>query len=181
MSRHIQFESNMSLTGANADKRVSLTPSQQKIALAKLYSAVVGGSVSGELPQRIEEAVQMAASQLKKAGSKGVVVTGIQDVNAQTVVLAINAYLNSQAFDPKTLIKTRQGNDKEVMTLIADMKAGKVGAILMSGVNPLYTLPNAGDFSEGMKQTDLSVSFTMKADETALETERTEAGIRQGG
>ena len=47
MSRHIQFESNMSLTGANADKRVPLTPSEQKIALAKLYSYVVGGSVSG--------------------------------------------------------------------------------------------------------------------------------------
>ena len=171
MSRHIQFESNMSLTGANADKRVSLTPSQQKVALAKLYSAVVGGSVSGELPQHIEEAVQKAASQLKKAGSKGVVVTGIQDVNAQTVVLAINSHLNSQAFDPETPIKIRQGNDKEVMTLVADMKAGKVGAILMSGVNPLYTLPNAGDFSEGLKQTDLSVAFTMKADETALETE----------
>ncbi|UPS92930.1 TAT-variant-translocated molybdopterin oxidoreductase [Bizionia sp. M204] len=171
MSRHIQFESNMSLTGANADKRVSLTPSQQKVALAKLYSAVAGGSVSGELPQHIEDAVQKAASQLKKAGSKGVVVTGIQDVNAQTVVLAINEYLNSQAFDPNTPIKIRQGNDKAVMTLVADMNAGKVGAIIMSGVNPLYTLPNAGDFSEGLKQTELSVSFTMKADETALETE----------
>jgi hypothetical protein len=34
MSRHIQFESNMTLTGANADKRVPLTPSEQKIALA---------------------------------------------------------------------------------------------------------------------------------------------------
>ncbi|EGV42673.1 4Fe-4S dicluster domain-containing protein [Bizionia argentinensis JUB59] len=171
MSRHIQFESNMSLTGANADTRIALTPSQQKVALAKLYSYVVGGSVSGDLPQRLNDAIQKAASELKKAGSKGVVVTGIQDVNAQTVVLAINAYLNSQAFDTKTLIKTRQGNDNDVSTLIADMNAGKVGAIIMSGVNPLYTLPNAGEFSEGLKQTDLSVSFTMKADETALEVE----------
>lgn len=30
MSRHVQFESNMSLSGANADKRVPVTPSQQK-------------------------------------------------------------------------------------------------------------------------------------------------------
>ncbi|TYB78412.1 TAT-variant-translocated molybdopterin oxidoreductase [Bizionia myxarmorum] len=171
MSRHIQFESNMSLTGANADKRVSLTPSQQKIALAKLYSYVVGGAVSGELPKYIDDAVQNAASELKRAGSKGVVVTGIQDVNAQTVVLSINAHLNSQAFDTKTPIKIRQGNDKAVTTLIADMNAGKVGAIIMSGVNPLYTLPNAGEFSEGLKQTNVSVAFTLKADETALETE----------
>ena len=51
MSRHIQFESNLSLSGANADKRVPLTPSQQKLALAKLYSYVVGGSVSVNLPE----------------------------------------------------------------------------------------------------------------------------------
>ena len=66
MSRHIQFESNMSLTGANADKRVPITPSQQKIALAKLYSLVTGGSVSGSLPEHVEEAVRKAASELKK-------------------------------------------------------------------------------------------------------------------
>ena len=37
MSKHYQFESNMSLTGANADTRVALKPSQLKVALAKFY------------------------------------------------------------------------------------------------------------------------------------------------
>ncbi|WNH14312.1 TAT-variant-translocated molybdopterin oxidoreductase [Thalassobellus suaedae] len=171
MSRHIQFESNMSLTGANADKRVPLKPSEQKLALAKLYSYVVGGSVSGTLPEHIDVAVKKAATQLKKAGSKGLVVTGIQDVNAQTVALEINEALNSKAFDKATPIKTRQGNDKAVASLVADMKAGKVAAIIMSGVNPLYTLPNASDFAEGLKKTELSVAFSMKADETSSETD----------
>jgi MoCo/4Fe-4S cofactor protein with predicted Tat translocation signal len=171
MSRHIQFESNMSLTGANADKRVPLTPSQQKLALAKLYSYVVGGSVSGSLPEALDKAVKSAANELKSAGSNAVVVTGIKDVNAQTVVLEINAFLNSKAFDVSTPIKIRQGNDKDVMTLVADMKAGKVGAIIMSGVNPLYTLPNASDFAEGLKKTELSIAFSLKADETASETQ----------
>src|SRR5690606_18949912 len=94
-------------------------------------------------------------------------VTGIQDVNAQTVALEINAYLSSKAFDPKTPIKTRQGDDKAVAQLIADMKAGQVGAIIMSGVNPLYTLANASDFAEGLKKTDLSIAFSLKSDETA--------------
>ena len=167
MSRHIQFESNMSLTGANADKRVPLTPSEQKLALAKLYSYVVGGSVSGTLPDAVEKAVKNAAAQLKKAGSDGVVVTGIQDVNAQAVVLDINEYLGSKAFDKETPIKTREGNDASVVALVSDMKAGKVGAIIMSGVNPLYTLPNASDFAEGLKKTELSVAFSMKVDETS--------------
>ncbi|WP_274473946.1 TAT-variant-translocated molybdopterin oxidoreductase [Mangrovimonas aestuarii] len=171
MSRHIQFESNMSLTGANADKRVPLTPSQQKVALAKLYSYVVGGSVSGQLPENIEDAVRKAAAELKKAGSNGVIVTGIQDVNAQTVVFEINEYLRSKAFDAATPIKIRQGNSKAVAALVADMKAGRVGGIIMSGVNPMYTLPNAADFAEGLKKTELSVAFSMKEDETSSLTE----------
>ncbi|GAA4938091.1 TAT-variant-translocated molybdopterin oxidoreductase [Algibacter agarivorans] len=171
MSRHIQFESNMSLTGANADKRVPLTPSQQKIALAKLYSYVVGGSVSGTLPENIEDAIKKAASQLKKAGSKGLVVTGIQDVNAQTVALEINEALGSKAFDKTSPIKTRQGSDIAVARLVGDMKAGRVGALIMSGVNPIYSLPNASDFAEGLKKVELSVAFSMKADETSSETQ----------
>ena len=171
MSRHIQFESNMSLTGANADKRVPLTPSEQKLALAKLHGYVVGNSVSGSLPAPIEDAVKKAAAQLKKAGSEALVVTGIQDVNAQTVALEINAFLGSKAFDPKTPVKTRQGSDAAVLSLVADMKAGNVGAIIMSGVNPLYTLANASDFAEGLKKTALSIAFSLKADETSSEAQ----------
>ena len=33
MSRHVQFEANMSLTGANADKRMVVKPSDQVFAL----------------------------------------------------------------------------------------------------------------------------------------------------
>ncbi|MGJ8591123.1 MAG: TAT-variant-translocated molybdopterin oxidoreductase [Aquaticitalea sp.] len=167
MSRHIQIEANMSLTGANADKRIPATPSQQKMALAKLYSAITGQSASVDLPAHIDEAVQKAASELKRAGSNGVLVTGINDVNAQTVALAINASLGSKAFDTKSPITTRQGNDKAVSALVADMNAGTVGAIIMSGVNPLYTLPNAKEFAEGLKKTELSIAFSLKADETA--------------
>ncbi|RMZ50773.1 4Fe-4S dicluster domain-containing protein [Flavobacteriaceae bacterium PRS1] len=171
MSRHIQFESNMSLSGAKADKRVPLTPTQQKVVLAKLYSKIVGSAVSGILPAHIEQAVDKAASELIKAGSNGVVVTGIQDVNAQSVVLGINEKLSSKAFDPSTIIKTRLGNDKAVTKLVADMKSGTIGAIIMSGVNPMYTLPNASDFAQGLKNVDLSVAFSMKEDETSSLTD----------
>ncbi|MCK0178603.1 TAT-variant-translocated molybdopterin oxidoreductase [Flavobacteriaceae bacterium S0862] len=171
MSRHIQFESNMSLTGANADKRVPLKPSEQKVALAKLYGKITGNAVSGNLPAHVEEAVSVAASELSKAGSNGVVVTGIQDVNAQTVVFAINEALASKAFDPKTPIKTRQGNNKAVTQLVADMNAGKVGALIMSGVNPMYTLPNASEFEAGLANVSTTVTFSMKEDETSSLTD----------
>ena len=94
MSRHTQFEANMSLSGANADTRVALKPSQQKVVLAKLYGKLFGTSVGGDLPTNLQTAVDRAASELLKAGSNAVVLTGIQDVNAQNIVLAINIFLN---------------------------------------------------------------------------------------
>ena len=42
MSKHIQFEANMTLTGANADIRVPATPSEQKKILSYIYSEVKG-------------------------------------------------------------------------------------------------------------------------------------------
>lgn len=174
MSRHIQFEANMSLTGANADKRVPLTPMQQKVALAKLYAKLNGTSVSGEIGDA-EQALDAVVAQIKKNTGNAVVVTGIDDVNAQTVVLAINEMLGSKAFDPKSPKYSRQGNTKAVNELIADMNAGKVGALIMDGVNPMYTLPNAADFASGIEKVDLSVVFSTNWNETTEITQYTAA------
>ncbi len=174
MSRHIQFESNMTLTGANADKRIPLTPSMQKIALAKLYAKLNGTTVSGELGDA-EMAIDQVVAQIRKNTSAAVVVSGIDDVNAQTVVLAINEMLNSKAFDPKAPRYVRQGNSRAVNALIADMKAGKVGALIMDGVNPMYSLPNASDFKEGLEKVGLSLAFSTNWNETTEVTQYTAA------
>ncbi len=62
----------------------------------------------------------------------------------------------------------RQGNAAAVKQLVADMQAGQVGAILIAGVNPAYSLPFADEFVEGLTKVDLKVAFSMKNDETAL-------------
>ncbi len=167
MSRHIQFESNMSLSGANADLRVPLTPSEQKVALAKLYGFVTGASVGGKLPAAVEAVVKKVAAELKKAGSRAVVLTGVQDKGAQKVVFAINEALVSKAFNPSVPVKIRQGNDAAMSKLVADVKSGKVGAVIMSGVNPVYTLANGEAFGDALKKIDLTVSFTEREDETS--------------
>jgi len=167
MSRHVQFESNMSLSGANADKRVPLTPMQQKIALAQLYAKINGTSVGGELPENVQMTVDNVAAQIKKNRGSAVVVTGLDDMNAQTVVLAINEMLGSKAFDAKAPRYVRQGNAGAVKTLISDMNSGKVGALIMDGVNPMYTLPNAAEFKTGVEKVGLSVIFSTNWNETA--------------
>ncbi|SDK68499.1 quinol:cytochrome c oxidoreductase iron-sulfur protein precursor [Salinimicrobium catena] len=168
MSRHVQFESNLSLSGGNADKRVPVTPSQQKMVLAALHGYVTGGASTSNLPAAIDDAVVKAARQLRKSGSSAVVVTGIPDTDAQSLVLSINEALGSAVMDTENPRMLRQGNAAQVKQLVKDMNAGQVGAILIAGVNPAYSLPFAEEFVEGLKKVDLSVAFSMKKDETAL-------------
>ncbi|SHJ58732.1 TAT-variant-translocated molybdopterin oxidoreductase [Pseudozobellia thermophila] len=166
MSRHVQFEANMTLSGANADKRIRLTPMQQKIALAQLYAKLNNTSVGGELPNEVQAAIDAVVKQIKSNESNAVVVTGLDDVDAQTVVLAINEMLGSKAFDPASPRYVRQGKAEAVKTLIADMNAGKVGALIMDGVNPMYTLPNAAEFKAGIEKVGLSLAFSTNWNET---------------
>jgi molybdopterin-containing oxidoreductase family iron-sulfur binding subunit len=170
MSKHIQIEANMTLAGANADVRIPLNIAAQKQALVKIYNIVTGASVGTSKIDKYEEAVVKAAKQLKAAGSKGVFVTGLDDVNAQLLALAINNALQSEAFNPSNAILTRKGDAKAVAQLVADMKAGKVHTLIMNGVNPAYTLSNSKEFVAALKSVKLSVAFSMKEDETSTET-----------
>lgn len=169
MSRHIQFESNMTLTGANADQRVPLTPTQQKNALAALFGALSGSTVSTALDNGILKAVADTAQAIREAGSKAVVVTGIDDADAQSLALAINEMLGSEVIDTATPKYVRLGNSSEVLQTVSDMNAGRVGLLLLNGVNPAYSLPNAEEFATGLAKVDLSVSFdTNWTESTAL-------------
>ena len=175
MSRHVQFESNMSLTGANADKRIPLSPAKQKVALAHLYAKLNGSNVGGELPERVNAELDKLVAGIGKNKRKAVVLTGLDDIDAQAVVLAINEMLGSEAFDPQSPRYVREGSTTAVQALISDMQAGKIGMLLMDGVNPAYSLPNAADFAEAVGKVELSVTFSMNKNETTELTTYTAA------
>ncbi len=167
ISRHFQLEANMTLSGAAADKRLAMSTANQKQALVLIYNTVVGAAVPVTLDAKLKAEVTKAAQQLKAAGSKGVLVSGIQDKNAQLLVLSINNALASEAFSTTGTRQIRKGSNEKVAQLVADMKAGSVHTLIMSGVNPVYTLPNSKDFVEGLKKVSLSTSFSLREDETA--------------
>ena len=167
MSRHFQLEANMTLSGAAADKRVAMSTANQKQALVLIYNTVVGASVPVNLEAKFKTEVTKAAQQLKSAGRQGVLVSGIQDKNAQLLVLAINQALASESFSTIGTRQIRKGSSQKVAQLVAAMKAGSVHTLIMSGVNPVYSLPNSKDFVEGLKKVSLSASFSLKEDETA--------------
>lgn len=165
MSKHIQFESNMTLSGAAADKRVPMKVSEQKKVLAELYSHITGDAAG----RGSNADIKKLAEQLKSAGSKAVVVTGIDDVDAQILVLAINQTLQSKAFDDVNVRMVRKGSNKKFQELVADMKSGKVHVLFMNNVNPIYSTPTSLDFKGALSKVGYTVSLTQKLDETATE------------
>jgi molybdopterin-containing oxidoreductase family iron-sulfur binding subunit len=167
MSRHFQLEANMTLSGAAADKRLAMSTANQKQALVLIYNIITGSNVAVNLDSKFKTEVTKAAEQLKLAGSEGVLVSGIQDKNAQLLVLAINQRLASNAFSTSGVRQIRKGSNEQVAQLIGDMKAGKVHTLLMSGVNPVYTLADSASFVTGLKKVTTSVAFSLKEDETA--------------
>lgn len=167
MSRHFQLEANMTLSGAAADKRLPMSTANQKQALIHIYNIITGSSVAVSLDDQFKSEVTKAAQQLKASGSKGVLVSGIQDKNAQLLVLAINQKLASEAFITSGTRQIRKGSNEKVTQLINEMKAGSIHTLIMSGVNPVYTLADSASFVEGLKKVTTSVSFSLKEDETA--------------
>src|SRR5690606_32000874 len=125
---------NMTLSGAAADKRIPMSVADQKLALVKIYSIVTGNAVSvGKLANDAD--IVKVAEQLNQSGSKGVLVSGIDDKNAQLLVLAINSKLNSEAFNTTQTRQIRKGSNQAVAQLVADLNGGKVHTLIMSGVN----------------------------------------------
>ena len=169
MSKHIQFESMLSLTGANADDRYVHRPSETGAVALALYASL-GGPVSAPAlaDERLKKGVQMAANMLKSANGAALVVSGSNDVNVQLIVNAINEMIgaNGKTINWASTLNTRQGNDKDMAQLVQDMNDGKVGAILIHGVNPVYDHHDGKKFADGLKKLKVSVSFNDREDET---------------
>ncbi|MDC0486397.1 TAT-variant-translocated molybdopterin oxidoreductase [Flavobacteriaceae bacterium] len=164
---HAQFESNMSLSGANADHRVPCSPGEQKNILAYIYDSLIGSSSSGTLSATLKEAADKAVSELKAAGPDGVIITGIEDETAQSIVLAINTLLKSNAFQPESPKLIRQGNTVAAHKAFADIQSGAVKGLITIGVNPIFTTANGEALAEGIKKLEFSLAFASKKDETA--------------
>ena len=172
MSRHIQFESNMTLSGANADIRVPLKLSEQKLVLIEIYKSIVGNKIQLKsdisLNKKTKKIVDELIREIKSAAEGSVIISGIKDEHYQSLVLEINEKLNSYSFKPSNTILTRSSDDENISRLISRMNNGDIGALIMSGVNPIYSLPDSKKFSEGLSKVEMSICFSMKNDETAL-------------
>ncbi len=161
ISKLIQVESRMSITGAKADERLTKSPSEMAQFVYELDQAIQGKNVK-------DEKVKEFARLLKKHRGKSLVVSGINDIQIQLLVNRINQKLGNVDRTLDIMKPSRQfgGSDSSVQSLIDQLESGMVGALLISDTNPVYALPNGSHFGKLMKSVDLTISFSDKRNET---------------
>lgn len=170
MSKHVHFESTMSLTGSNADYRIPIKPSEEGALLIQLYNALATKAGKEKLPALDTQVdVVTLADELWANKGKSLVVSGSNDFNNQALVNAINYLLENygQTIDIQNAINLKQGDDAKMKTLVEEMNGGKVGALFCLNVNPAYDYPEADKFISGLSKVKLSVSFDSAKSETA--------------
>lgn len=171
----IVFESNLSLTGTNADNRYPMKTSQEAVYITSLYNkiAVLAGAsqiataLTGELAG---SAIQQTAELLWKEKGSSIVVSGSNDPKIQSVVNGINILLSNYGttLDLDNYSNQYKGIDSEMIQFANDLNAGAYQGVIFWNSNPVYSSPLADTISKGLKKTKLSVSFASTADETAI-------------
>jgi MoCo/4Fe-4S cofactor protein with predicted Tat translocation signal len=192
MNRMISFDSTYSLTGANADIRFKIKPSQQLTVVMGLISEVLnlkGGSsdlksslapfanAASELQISSESFKKVASDLVKNAGETLVVAGGIQTrtENSLQLQIAVN-YLNSLLGNEGKTIFAQAGNARlkasyEAMNdLIKKMNAGSVKTLIIYRSNPLYALSKDLGFEEALKKVETVIFAGDKMDETAAKS-----------
>ena len=170
MSRLYHYESQLSLTGSNADIRYGIKPSEEAIVLLNLYNEVAKatGFTTYNAPASPVD-VKKAAKDLLKNKGKSLVVSGTNNLNIQLIVNAINNALGNYGktlfVDTPTMLK--QGDEDAMANIVKEMNAGKVDGLLVYNVNPVYDYHDSIAFESGMKKVKFKVSFAETKDETA--------------
>jgi Fe-S-cluster-containing dehydrogenase component/anaerobic selenocysteine-containing dehydrogenase len=169
MVRHVQFESGMTLTGANADVRKKIKPSEEKILLTDLYNKIAektgGTKINGAA---FREDITELSENLIDSKGKAIVISGTNNVDIQILVNAINSLLGNYAecIDLDHNIRIASGVESKMEELVNDLSSGKVRALLMYNVNPVYDYPDSKKFSEGIKNTALTLNMAGALNET---------------
>lgn len=155
MLRHIQVESNMSLTGANADSRYRLKPSAVFKTLVEVYNGLNGGTSDKVASEIVKE--------LQSKGSNAVV---FADGSKAAYVLAhlINQKLASNAFTGKANFLKEYDNAR-FNEFLSWLNGGQVGVLITNNINPIYSHAKGQSLKAAIEKVPYSVAITDKKNE----------------
>ena len=196
MNRFIQFEGRLTLTGANADRRIRVRDSRMASLGAALAHELVVVRKLGPLAASMDVATALTpfaiettasqvgvdaatlrtiANELANAHGRAVVLAGgsssASASGAATELCAVILNVTLGAFEAGLLEDPGPstgvvGSVTELAALARDMAAGSVSMVIVAGVNPVYDAPPALKVAEALAKVPMVVSLNDRIDET---------------
>jgi molybdopterin-containing oxidoreductase family iron-sulfur binding subunit len=176
MNRLYAVESAPSTTGFKAEHRLALR-AVEIAPFAAALAAAVGASGSGAQPPAgpAGKFLTAVAADLKANAGKCVVIPGEQQSpEVHLAAIAINQALGNVG---KTVVYTETVNPmpsiqgQDIVSLVSDMKAGKVDWLLILNANPVYTAPVDLHFDQVISNVKHTVHLGSHLNETAVVAE----------
>ncbi|MBI1289999.1 4Fe-4S dicluster domain-containing protein [bacterium] len=201
MSRVYAFEPAPTLTGMASDYRhmvrpefllavglaianelvlkLRAVPGAEDSTIASMLSAYEASAVASQAGIKADD-ITRAAKSLADAKGRSIVYTDSTASRTEqgTALAMVGVLLNSLLgnYGPVIDVTTSpslqaQGDPSAILRLIEDLKNGAVSVLIMSGVNPAYSLPKAVGFSDAVKSMrdagGFVASFNLRLDETS--------------
>jgi molybdopterin-containing oxidoreductase family iron-sulfur binding subunit len=198
MSRFVQLEGRLTLTGANADRRIRVRDSQLATVAAALAHELIVVRKVGPLatdpevgralaPFAIEAVAKPAgldadtlralASELAAAPGKALVVAGgSADTSPSGPAIELAALMlnitvgafDAGLFDEVSALAPFSGGGSALAALVGEMTAGQVEMLIVAGANPVYDAPASLRFADAIAKVPYVVSLNDRLDETSL-------------
>lgn len=189
--RLVVVSPHQSLTGLNADEWLPIRPGTDHLVALALARAIVdsgrgqAGSAAALLSRvNVAEVAQAAgipedrlravAREFANNGRSLAVGPGVESTHrSATAVAAAVAVLNFVAGNIGQTVRfdrvERQGGGsyRDLQALMESMGRGEVGALLVYGPNPLYTMPNGVEAATALQSVPFVASFASLLDETS--------------
>jgi molybdopterin-containing oxidoreductase family iron-sulfur binding subunit len=172
MSRFYVIESATTTTGGKADHRLPLKPSQVEQFAAALAARLGVGGVNGNVSdEKAHKFLDTLVNDLGEARGKCVVIPGEY---ASPAVHALAAAMNTALAangntvvygEPIEIVPTE--HTAGMRELVADMNAGKVSALIMIGVDPVYSAPVDLEFAKALDKVPFRVTASTHANATS--------------
>jgi len=171
MSRHVQIESRLSLTGGAADQRLVIAPWEMRTALQIVVGEIAKHTSEPAViptggPRHAELVV--LARELWEARGESLVVCGSDDLATQALAAQANRLLGNygKTLDLELPSLARRGDDGALQKLVEEMKAGSIDVLVVDGLDPVYELPDNAGFQEALERVGFVLSTAPRADQT---------------
>tara|TARA_B100001750_G_scaffold248488_1_gene280184 strand:- start:9466 stop:12528 length:3063 start_codon:yes stop_codon:yes gene_type:complete len=172
MSQHIHFESNMSLSGSNADKRYIIKPSEKVSVLTNLYNIIAksfGEKQINSQSCKYDAEIKLLAAKLIRSKGKSIVLIDSSDKNLQNLCFKLNMLLGNinKTINIAEPLFIKKGDDNKFNILLNEMLEGKVESLIINDVNLFYNFYDQNKLKKSFKKVNVITQLTLKENETS--------------